>query len=781
MAPAGARKMPAMDPTVASLDAIDAPRLELVANTTPALLAYADQGARYVWANQAYQRWFGHSPESMRGRQIREIVGEVVWAAIQSHVENALGGQEVSYEAQLVFGSADVRDVRVAYLPDRDEGGRVRGFVSIVTDVSEMRSAERALRDSERMLAESQATAHVGSWESNVGPDARLGALRWSEEMYRIFGYEPGSIEIDFPFVIAAVHPDDRAPLQGVASAGVGPGNRFESEYRIVRPDGAVRVIQSWITIERDAAGRATGMRGTCQDITERKLAESEIRQTREHLQVVLDAAPAMIARYDRAVRLVWANKSYAARFGKKPEELAGKQLREIVGEEAVAPIAREMARVLRGDTVEVEVEIPYPGLGMRSMHFVAAPAYDAHGALDGCVAVITDHTQRHELELARERALQELREADRRKDEFLAMLSHELRNPMAPILTAVEVLQLADPADAHTLTTFRAVIERQIMHMKRLLDDLLDISRVSQGKIDLRREVIELWSVVHRAVEMSRPLMTEKSQRLSLTTAGASIFVDADPARLVQVFGNLLNNAAKYSEPGGSIEVEIAAEGGEAVFRVRDHGVGMSAELLERAFDLFVQDTRSLDRAQGGLGIGLTMVRSLVKMHGGTVRAFSDGPGRGCEIVVRLPRASEPARSVPGDQPRAAGASAPRPLSILVVDDNHDAATALARLLSILGHQVAVAYDGPGALARTADARPELVFIDIGLPGMDGYALASALRAGGLDRAALVAVTGYGRDEDVRRSLACGFNHHLVKPVDLSVLQRITALCGGA
>jgi len=364
-----------MDHPIGSLDTIDAQRLQLVANTTPALLAYVDEGARYVWVNEAYRRWFGSTPESIRGRHVREIVGDLAWTAIQPHVQNALRGQEVSYESRLVFGPGHARDVRVTYIPDRDVNGKARGFVSLVTDVSEMRSAERALRESERMLAESQATAHVGSWEATVGPDARLGALRWSEEQYRIFGYEPGSVEIDFAFVISAVHPDDRAPLQNVASSGVGPGNRYESEYRIVRPDGAVRVIRAWSNVERDAAGQAIRLRGTCQDITERKLAESEIRQTREHLQVVVDAAPAMIARYDRAVRLVWANKNYAARFGKKPEELAGKELREIVGEEAVAPIAREMARVLGGETVEMDVEIPYPGLGRRSMHFMAAPA----------------------------------------------------------------------------------------------------------------------------------------------------------------------------------------------------------------------------------------------------------------------------------------------------------------------------------------------------------------------------------------------------------------------
>jgi PAS domain S-box-containing protein len=764
-----------------SLYPIDAERLQLIADTVPALLAYVDEGARYVWVNEAYGRWFGRPLDSIRGRHVREVVGDAAWAAIQAHVECALAGEEVSYEARLVFGPGHARDVRVAYVPDRDSSGRVRGFVSLVTDVSEMRSAERALRHSERMLADSQTAAHVGSWEATLSDGAEPPTLRWSDETYRIFGYEPRRVEVDYGLFVSSVHLDDRALVQNTVNAGVEQGDRFEMEYRIVRPDGDVRTIHAWKTVERDAAGRATRLRGTCQDITERKLAESEIRQTREHLQVIVDATPAMIARYDRGACLVWANKSYAARFGKKPEELMRKHLREIVGDEAVAPFEREMARVLAGETVEVESEIPYPTLGRRSMHILAAPTFDAQGTPDGCVAVITDNTQRRELERERERALEELKEADRQKDEFLAMLSHELRNPMAPILSAVELLRLADPNGIETSATLRAVIERQVVHMKRLLDDLLDVSRVSQGKIDLRREVLELGSVLQRAVEVSRPLLAEKSQRLSMTVAGASIFVDADPVRLVQVFGNLLNNAAKYSENGGSIEVEIAAEDREALVRVRDHGVGMSPDLLERAFDLFVQDTRSLDRAQGGMGIGLTMVRSLVKMHGGSVRAFSDGVGRGCEIVVRLPRAGEAMRPAQRGQRQAAIAPAARPLRILVVDDNVDAASTLASLLTRLGHDVAVAHDGPGALAMMASARPELLFIDIGLPGMDGHALADALRAAGLDHAALIAVTGYGREEDVRRSGQHGFEHHLVKPVDLAALQRITALYAGA
>ena len=592
---------------------------------------------RYVWVNGAYQRWFGRSSQSIRGRHARELVGEAAWGAVQHHVARALAGEEVSYEARIDFGPGHTRDVTVSYVPDRDASGRVRGFVSLVTDVSDAQNAERALRESERMLAESQTAAHMGSWEAHLHEDGPPDALRWSEGMYRIFGQPPGSA-IDYGVFISSVHPDDRALIRNTSRAGVGRGGRFEKEYRIVRPDGAVRVLHSWITVERDAAGQATRLRGTCQDITERKLAETEIRLAREHLQVVVDTTPALIARYDRDLRIVWANKNYAGRFGRQPEEVVGKPLPEIVGPGAFAVLEPATARVLAGETIDVEMEVPYLTLGPRWMHFVVSPTFDSAGAADGCVAVIIDNTHLRKLEIERAHALAELREADRRKDEFLAMLSHELRNPMAPLLTAVEILRLA-PTDAETSASARAVIERQVMHLKRLLDDLLDVSRVSQGKIALRREVLDLGTVLRWAVEVSQPLMTEKGQRLSVTSASHSILVDADPARLVQVFGNLLNNAAKYSEPGGAIEVSMAIEDREAVVRVRDQGVGMTPDLIERAFELFAQDARSLDRAQGGIGIGLTMVRNLVTLHGGSVQAFSDGPGLGCEIVVRLPR----------------------------------------------------------------------------------------------------------------------------------------------
>ena len=648
-----------------------------------------------------------------------------------------------------------------------------------MTDFSDIRSAERALRESERMLAESQAAAHVGSWEAPLGADGSGNVLRCSDETYRIFGYDVGA-PFDYALFYASVHPDDRDHVRCAARAATERPGRAEVEFRIVRPDGTVRNIQSWFMLERDASGAATRWRGTCQDITERKRAELEGRRAREQLQVVVDATPAMIARYDASLRLVWANRHYAARFGKRPEDLVGMHLRDIIGEQAFASVEPATARVLGGEEVDLELEVPYPGLGRRSMHFVVSPTFDGAGAVDGCVAVFADNTRHRQLERERERALAELQEVDRRKDEFLAMLSHELRNPMAPILSAVEILRHVPP-DAKTSVDARAVIERQVLHMKRLLDDLLDVSRVSQGKISLHREVIDLGSALLQAVEVSRPLLAEKRQRLSLTSGGGPALVHADSARLVQVFGNLLNNAAKYSEPGGAIDVDLSVEQDDAVVKVRDHGVGMTPDLLERAFDLFVQDARSLDRAQGGIGIGLTLVRSLVRLHGGSVQAFSDGPGLGCTVVVRIPRARaagpvETASPGAGQDQGLPIAAASRRLRILVVDDNLDAAATLAQLLGLFGHEVSVAHDGPTAIAKAAHARPELVFIDIGLPGMDGYALAAALRADGFGRATLVAVTGYGRADDVQRSRAGGFDHHLVKPVDAAALQCITA-----
>jgi signal transduction histidine kinase/CheY-like chemotaxis protein len=368
-------------------------------------------------------------------------------------------------------------------------------------------------------------------------------------------------------------------------------------------------------------------------------------------------------------------------------------------------------------------------------------------------------------------RLYREAREADRQKDEFLAMLSHELRNPLAPIVTALELMKLrGNDAFANE----RAIIFRNVKHIVRLVDDLLDVARITRGKIDLHREVCEVSHVIATAVEMMSPLVEARVQTLTVSAPAHGLAVMADPARLAQAIANLLANANKYTEAGGQIEVAAVAEGSEAVLRVCDSGIGIAPETLPRVFDLFVQDKRALDRTQGGLGIGLTVVKALVELHGGSVSAFSGGLGRGSEFTLRLPLASAEALAAPSHAsppPLDGSAGGREPLRVLVVDDNADAANVLQESVHALGHDVRVAHDGVSALAAAAGFEPDLVLVDIGLPGMDGYELVAHLRRLGTPPRRLVALTGYGRAEDYRRSREAGFDEHIVKPMDIETL----------
>ena len=377
----------------------------------------------------------------------------------------------------------------------------------------------------------------------------------------------------------------------------------------------------------------------------------------------------------------------------------------------------------------------------------------------------------------AMKRMEEALREADRRKDEFLATLAHELRNPLAPIANSIQILKMSR-VDGATVEKTTATMERQLDHLVRLVDDLLDVSRVMRGKIDLRRESVELASVVARAVETAEPLIDIRGHRLELALPSESLLVDADPMRLSQVVGNLLTNAAKYTEPGGHITVSAERQDGQAVLRVSDDGIGMAPDVLPHVFDLFVQVGQATTRSQGGLGIGLTLVKNLVDLHGGAVEASSGGLGKGSEFVVRLPLATADAAE-PSPDARPARAAEP-PSSgrrVLVVDDNQDSSETLALLLRLQGHEVEVANDGPAALAKAAAFRPMLILLDIGMPGMDGYEVARRLRqTPGLENTVLTAVTGWGQEEDRRRTAEAGFDHHLVKPVEPQTLGKLVA-----
>jgi signal transduction histidine kinase/ActR/RegA family two-component response regulator len=370
-------------------------------------------------------------------------------------------------------------------------------------------------------------------------------------------------------------------------------------------------------------------------------------------------------------------------------------------------------------------------------------------------------------------RLYEELRESDRRKDEFLATLAHELRNPLAPIRNSIHIMGLVGD-DRATIDRSRAMIERQVQQIVRLVDDLLDLSRINRGQIELRPERVELATVLTSAVETSRPVIEQSGHELTIALPQEPIPLVADPIRMAQVFSNLLNNAAKYTDRGGHIWLSAQPEESRVTVRVRDNGVGISTEMLPRIFEMFAQVDRSLERAQGGLGIGLTLVKRLVEMHGGSIEAHSEGPNRGSEFVVRLPVALNQNAT----QPEAAGgehAATRFSRRILVVDGNRDSADSLAMMLSILGNEVRTAHDGLEAVDLAATFNPEVVVMDIGLPVLNGFDAARRIRdqPGGND-IVIVALTGWGQEDDRRRSLEAGFDHHIVKPVDLLTLEKL-------
>jgi len=398
--------------------------------------------------------------------------------------------------------------------------------------------------------------------------------------------------------------------------------------------------------------------------------------------------------------------------------------------------------------------------------------AFRAHGWPERHVAVLfADVTQRTLAEKA-------LREADRRKDEFLAMLAHELRNPLAAIRNAAQVI-LGNEGDLETSRAASQILNRQVGHMIRQVDDLLDVSRISRGKIELRKDRVELAHVVNHAVETIRPLCDTLRHELSVTLPPQPIYLVGDPIRLAQVFGNLLNNACKFTDKGGRIWLTGAVEGDQVVVRVRDTGIGLAKDQLGRIFELFAQVDNSLERARDGLGLGLTLVKKLVEMHYGSVEACSSGPGRGSEFLVRLPLLRDPPPTAPREQ------SGVKPQTvvarrILVVDDNRDSANSLAMLLKLLGHTVDTAHDGLEAVERAATFRADVILLDIGMPRLNGYEAARRIRQQRQKGLKLVALTGWGQEEDRQRSEEAGFDAHLVKPVDFAALTKLLAEWAG-
>ncbi len=526
----------------------------------------------------------------------------------------------------------------------------------------------------------------------------------------------------------------------------------------------------------RDEDGTVAGMFCACVEMTGEVLAQRYREEENERLVTLFEQAPGIIAVLrgpDHVFEIT--NRSYLQLVGHRA--LVGKAARDALPEVQGQGFFELLDHVYHtgqpfvGHAVPLRVQRdPNAPLDERFIDFVYQPIHDAHGKVSGIFVEGSDVT-------ARKRIEDELRAANRQKDQFLAMLAHELRNPLAPITTAAQLLQRGQ-MDAPGIQRASDIIARQAQHMTSLVNDLLDVSRVTRGLVTIAKEALEVRDVVREAVEQVRPLMDARHHALHCEIASNPLRVEGDRTRLIQVVSNILNNAAKYTAPGGAILLSVRLDAGCVRIGVRDNGQGIDPPILPYIFDLFIQAERTPDRSQGGLGLGLALVKSLAVLHGGRVEAHSEGLGRGSEFVVYLPCLAEaPAANVPG---ASAASHGTRGLKVLVVDDNIDAAQMLATLLEMNGYEVDIAYDGRSALASAVQAPPDVALLDIGLPDLDGHELARRLRAmPETTQAVLVALTGYGQVEDQRRAYKAGFDHHMAKPADLAKLLELLANVG--
>lgn len=655
----------------------------------------------------------------------------------------------------------------------RDGEGRPQRMVGTAADVTESKEIVDRLRDAQARLEATLNAGEVGTWLFDIREDK----LYADANMIRLHGVsEEAAATAQASVWVAAIHPDDRAPVLACVEAAVKGGEPYAVTYRAMLPGGQCRVFHARGKVEYDQGVPAL-LPGVVLDITQRMDMEAKLRTREEHYRTLLTSidegfciAELVFDADGRPVdhRFLETNPAYERHTGLV--NAVGRTAREL------APGVEQRwhdvyARVAAGGEPVRFVDYVEP-LGRWFDVFVARAQSDAN---DKVAVVFRDiSTDRRVHEELRQLAA-DLSTANQRQNEFLATLAHELRNPLAPIRTGLELLRMA-PDNAAAIGKVHGIMERQVIHLVHLVDDLLDLARIQSGKVELKKSRVALGGIVDSAVETAQPLIQEKRHRLRVRVPDEPVWLDADPHRLAQVIGNLLTNAAKYTPQEGMIDLVVRREGAEAVVEVADNGIGVPAEALPALFQMFSQGRNGMDYAQGGLGIGLNLVKRLTEMHGGAVSAASPGPNQGSTFTLRLPVAPENAPDALKHVETAARTRS-RLLRILVADDNLDAANLLAQMLELDGHQVRTAHDGGSALEAAKSFLPDLALLDIGMPGMDGYELARAIRREPtLRHVLLAAVTGWGAREDRARSRSAGFDEHLTKPIDMDSLGRLVA-----
>ncbi len=656
-----------------------------------------------------------------------------------------------------------------------DERGQVRGCVGAFVDITARRRAEESRSRSEEQLR--VITNAVPALISYIDFEYRY---RLANDAYRTwFGLEPEDIRgRHVREVLGAAAWDAVRPHMQRALAGEVVNYEQELPYHRSGP----RWVRATYTPDRDAAGRVRGFVVLVTDIGERRRAEEEVRQLNrllehriEELQTIIDLSPVGIAlaedaecgsiRVNRALAEILQvrddeNAALGSLTGERPRYRLCRDGREL-------PLDQMPMRIAASQGVPVddcELEVNRPDGTRRTVINSARPLFDRNGNVRGAISVATDITSRKQIE-------QKLRDDDRRKDEFLATLAHELRNPLAPISHSVDLMRLVgqEPVRREELLD---VMRRQVNQLTRLIDDLLDVSRISRGKIQLRCETLDLTAIVDAAHETVRPAFDAAGHQLQISRAVECPRVEGDAARLIQVIANLLGNACKFTPEGGQIRLTLDRDGDQAVVRVCDSGIGIAPERQADIFEMFAQLDRSLERPHSGLGIGLTLAKSLVEMHGGSISVRSEGPNRGSEFEVRLPLARGGTGEAPPPADQAGGELDPK-LRVLLVEDSKIVGETFAMLLTAMGHDVRLVHDGRAAIDQFPEYQPDVVFSDISMPGMNGYQVARCLRERyDLRSTMLVALTGYGQAEDRRQALQAGFDEHMVKPPEFEHLR---------
>ncbi|MEO8589409.1 MAG: PAS domain S-box protein, partial [Flavobacteriales bacterium] len=733
-------------------------RFRLLGDTMAQLAWIGDADGVPIWYNKQWELFTGIDMINSPLEEWAQLVHPDHGARIRaSHEKGVAAG--VTWEETFPLRGIDgqYRWFLSRSIPVRDENGVVIRWFGTNTDITEREAGAEA---AQRLAAIVQS-----STDAIISKDLNSIITSWNAGAVGVFGYTAAEA---IGRSVMMLIPPERSQEEGSILDRIRRGEHIDHYTTVrVRKDGTRIDVSLTVSPIRDNEGRIVGASKIARDISENKRLLDAMHAANEQLQMVTDNMPVAVARLSRDQHYVWASQGYLGWIGLPVAAVEGRPIPEVIGEEAYGAIKAHVDKVLLGERVEYEAQVDLSSRGKRWINAIYAPLYRSGSEAEGWIEVITDITRRKELEEA-------LQDADRHKDHFLATLAHELRNPLAPLKSGIQLLELGAD-DPELGRTTQAMMARQIDHMVRLVDDLMDLSRISRGKIDLRKEEVDLAMIIATAMETSGPLIDQREHRFEVDIPDGDWYVNGDADRLTQVISNLLNNAAKYTQPGGRLELSLERDGDEAVIHVKDNGIGIDAGALPMVFDMFAQvDMESRSMATGGLGIGLNIVKRLVEMHKGSVEGRSEGRGKGSEFILRLPltKRTEKSRALPLERTTNTPGEVKR---VLVVDDNQDAAVTMSMILRKRGHVVEVAHDGEEAIARAGSFRPEVIFMDIGMPRMNGYEACKAIRQFPEGKnITIVALSGWGQEEDRRRSEEAGFDRHLVKPIDGNTLQSV-------